>query len=214
MTRTRIKFCGLTRAEDVAQAVSCGVDYLGLVFASRSPRRVTLEQALALRRTIPAAVGVVALVMNPAEHEVRAVVKAICPDVLQFHGQESDAFCSTFGLPFWKAIAMGGHPASGLAQVAQYPSAQAFLFDGHTADAPGGSGQRFDWSHFPRTLGRQRLLLAGGLDVHNVAEAIRIAAPWGVDLSSGIESEPGIKDAIKMRAFVEAVRHADGKTGA
>jgi len=209
MSRTRIKFCGFTCTEDIAVAVSLGVDYLGLVFAPRSPRRLSLDSAQHLRHAVAGTTGVVALLMDQPADEVRAVIDAIQPDILQFHGRESDAFCASFGLPFWKAIGMGGDVASGLVQVAHYPSAQAFLFDGHAAGAAGGSGQRFDWSQLPRTLRRQQLLLAGGLDAHNVSEAIKTVAPWGVDLSSGIESAPGIKAAQRMQEFVEAVRRAD-----
>jgi len=209
MTRTRIKFCGFTRAKDIAEAIALKVDYIGLIFAPRSPRRVTLDKAEALRREVAGSARVVALVMEQTQNEVQAVIDAIVPDILQFHGSESDAFCASFGLPFWKAIAMGGDPASGLAQVVCYPSAAAFLFDGHAAGAAGGSGQRFDWSVLPATLGRQHLVLAGGLNAHNIAEAIRTAAPWGIDLSSGIESAPGIKDHTRMQQFVHAVRRAD-----
>jgi len=208
MTHTRIKFCGFTRAEDIAQAIALNVDYIGLIFAPRSPRRVTLEQAAHLRCAVPAHIGVVALMMDQPEHEVRAIIEAVHPDILQFHGCEPDTFCTAFGLPFWKAIAMGGNPAHGLAQLTRYPSASAFLFDGHAAGEPGGSGQRFDWSLLPAAMNGQRLLLAGGLNADNIARAIHLAAPWGVDLSSGIESAPGVKDAVKMRAFVEAVRLA------
>jgi len=213
MPRTRIKFCGFTRAEDIAAAVSLGVDYLGLVFAPRSPRRVGLETAATLRRWVAGNSRLVALVMDQTHAEVQALIDAVHPDILQFHGRESDAFCASFGMPFWKAIGMGEDPASGLAQVASYPSATAFLFDGHAAGAAGGSGQRFDWSVLPATLGRQHLLLAGGLDAHNVAGAIASAQPWGVDLSSGIESAPGIKDQQRMRQFVEAVRRTDMREG-
>src|SRR5690606_41745456 len=110
MSRTRIKFCGFTRGEDIAEAVALGVDYLGLVFAPRSKRRVTPEQAAALRAGVPRGTGVVALVMDQPADEVRAIIEAVAPDVLQFHGGEDDAFCASFGLPFWKALAMVGDP--------------------------------------------------------------------------------------------------------
>lgn len=209
MSATRIKFCGFTRAEDVAEAVALGVDYVGFVFAARSKRRVTPDQARALRVAVPAGIGVVALVMdNPAE-EVRAIVQALRPDVLQCHGGESEGFAVQFGLPYWKAVAMGGDPAAALAQLGDYPQAQAFLFDGHAAGEPGGSGQRFDWAALPAGLGRP-FLLAGGLGAGNVADAVAQARPWGVDVSSGIEDAPGIKSVHKMRAFVAALRGTSG----
>ena len=209
MSATRIKFCGFTRAEDVAEAVALGVDYVGFVFAARSKRRVTPDQAHALRAIVPAGIGVVALVMdNPAE-EVHAIIEALRPDVLQCHGGESAGFAVQFGLPYWKALAMGGDRSAALVQLADHPQAQAFLFDGHAAGEPGGSGQRFDWAALPAGLDRP-FLLAGGLGANNVADAVAQARPWGVDVSSGIEDAPGIKSAHKMRAFVAALRGTSG----
>ncbi|MCF7223174.1 phosphoribosylanthranilate isomerase [Marilutibacter chinensis] len=206
--RTRIKFCGLTRREDVELAVGLGVDFIGLVFAARSPRRLEPATGASLRAWIPAQVATVALVMDATAAEVASIVDAVRPDILQFHGAESDAFCAGFGLPFWKAIAMGGSPQGALTGLAGFPHASAFLFDGHAAGEPGGGGQRFDWTRLPATLDRP-FLLAGGLDAGNVARAVGTARPWGVDVSSGIEQSPGLKDPTRMRAFVEAVRQAD-----
>lgn len=205
---TRIKFCGLTRAEDVRLAVELGVDYVGLVFAPQSPRRLLLGQARMLRDLVPEEIAVVALMMDNVRGEVEKVVESLQPDVLQFHGDEDDALCASFGLPFFKAIAMGGQAESAFSSIARYPSASGFLFDGHAAGEQGGSGKRFDWKQMPTALDKP-FLLAGGLSPENVGVALRTARPWGVDVSSGIESAPGIKDAEKMRRFVDAVKHAE-----
>lgn len=208
MPHTRIKFCGLTRAEDVRLTVELGVDYLGLVFAPQSPRRLLLGQARMLRDLVPQDIAVVALMMDNARADVEKVVESLRPDVLQFHGGEDDAFCASFGLPFWKAIAMGGQAEAAFSAIARYPGASGFLFDGHAAGEQGGSGKRFDWKQMPSALDRP-FFLAGGLSPENVGVALQTARPWGVDVSSGIEAAPGIKHADKMRQFVEAVRLAD-----
>ena len=208
MPHTRIKFCGLTRAEDVRLAVELGVDYLGLVFAPQSPRRLLLGQARMLRDLVPQDIAVVALMMDNARADVEKVVESLRPDVLQVHGGEDDAFCASFGLPFWKAIAMGGQAEAAFSAIARYPGASGFLFDGHAAGEQGGSGKRFDWKQMPSALDRP-FFLAGGLSPENVGVALQTARPWGVDVSSGIEAAPGIKHADKMRQFVEAVRLAD-----
>ncbi|PBJ83418.1 N-(5'-phosphoribosyl)anthranilate isomerase [Lysobacteraceae bacterium NML93-0399] len=200
-----IKFCGLTRREDIDTAVALGVDCIGLVFATRSPRRLDLDTARALRDAVPASVRLVALTMDNTADEVADIVAAVRPDVLQFHGAEADAFCRGFGLPYWKAIAMGGDPSAALRTLHAWPCAEAFLFDGHAAGEPGGSGARFDWSALPARLDRP-FWLAGGLDAGNVAQAVTTAHPAGVDVSSGIEAAPGIKDAARMRAFVAALQ--------
>ncbi|WP_141453312.1 phosphoribosylanthranilate isomerase [Pseudoxanthomonas sp. z9] len=205
---TRIKFCGLTRAEDVRTAVELGVDYVGLVFAPRSPRRLLIGQARMLRDLVPEEIAVVALMMDNSADDVEGVIEHVRPDLLQFHGGEEDAFCAGFAVPFLKAIAMGGAGESAFSAIARYPSAHGFLFDGHAAGEQGGSGKRFDWKQMPQATERP-YLLAGGLSVDNVAVAVRTAHPWGVDISSGIESAPGVKDAEKMRQFVDAVRYAD-----
>ncbi|NDK38670.1 phosphoribosylanthranilate isomerase [Pseudoxanthomonas gei] len=211
MTRTRIKFCGLSRAEDVRLAVELGVDYLGLVFAPRSPRKLLLGHARMLRDLVPEEIAVVALVMDNPRADVEALVEAVHPDLLQFHGAETDAFCSGFGVPYLKAIAMGGTDEDAAALAAGFPGAYGLLLDGHGAGEQGGSGRRFDWRRVPQL--DKPVLLAGGLSSENVATAIHTARPWGVDVSSGIESSPGIKSADRMRTFVDEARRADSLPG-
>ena len=207
--RTRIKFCGMTRAGDVRLASELGVDAIGFVFAQRSPRRIRPEEARLMRNALAPLVDAVALFMdNPAE-EVREAIRQVRPTLLQFHGNEDDAFCRGFGLPWLKAVAMGnGEAESAIALQRRYPGAAGFLFDSHAAGGTGGSGETFDWSRLPKSITKP-VLLAGGLTTDNVFDAILATLPWGVDVSSGIESAPGVKDGDRMRRFVEEVRRAD-----
>ena len=201
---TRIKCCVMTRVEDALLAARLGADAIGLVFTARSARRVSIEQAAQIRRALPPFVSAVALFMDDAETLVREVIDAVRPDLLQFHGQENDAWCAQFGQRYLKAIAMG-EGAAALSRLHDYPGAVGLLLDGHGLGEVGGSGRTFDWSQMPRGL-TQPLILAGGLTADNVAQAIRIARPWAVDVASGIETSPGIKDAAKMAALIDAVR--------
>ena len=206
MNRVRIKFCGLVRDEDAAFAARLGVDALGFVFTSRSPRRMTIAAATAIVRRLPPLVSVVALFMDDEPALIREVVARVRPQFLQFHGDESPAECATHGLPYLKAIAMAT-VADVASYAAGYTGAAGFLLDAHASGEPGGQGARFDWS---RSVPLARpLILAGGLDAENVGDAIRAVRPYAVDVSSGIESAPGIKDAARMQAFVSAVRAAD-----
>jgi phosphoribosylanthranilate isomerase len=210
LRRTRIKFCGLTRAEDVAEACALGVDAVGFVFAARSKRLVSAATAADLRDGLQPFVDAVALFMSNSADEVRDVIAAVRPTILQFHGDEDDAFCAAFGMPYLKAIAMGGDAAvDGAALLRRYPRAAGFLFDSNASGQAGGSGHTFDWSRIPGDFAKP-YLLAGGLHPDNVFDAIRATGCWGVDVSSGIESAPGIKNAARMRRFVREVLRADG----
>lgn len=207
--RTRIKFCGLTRPGDVRLASELGVDAIGFVFAEKSPRRVEAEEARAMRHALAPLVDAVALFMDNPVDDVREVIRQVRPSLLQFHGSEDDAFCRGFGVPYMKAVAMGDHIGEdGLALQRRYPSASGFLFDSHASGDAGGSGRAFDWSRVPTGM-HKPFMLAGGLVPENIFDAICATLPWGVDVSSGIESAPGRKDGDKMRRFVEEVRRAD-----
>jgi phosphoribosylanthranilate isomerase len=201
---TRIKCCGMTRVEDALLAARLGADAIGLVFTARSPRRLDLQQAKLIRQALPPFVATVALFMDDDAALVHAAIDTVQPEWLQFHGQESDAWCVQFGRRYLKAIAMGDGDAA-LSRLHDYPHAAGLLLDGHGLGEAGGSGRVFDWSRMPAGL-VQPLILAGGLNPGNVADAIRIARPWAVDVASGIEASPGIKDAAKMAAFIAAVR--------
>ena len=201
---TRIKCCGMTRAEDARLAAQYGADAIGVIFTARSRRQVGIAQAKAICAALPPFVSTVALFMDDDAAYVREVLKEVQPDLLQFHGEESDDWCAQFGHRYLKAIPMGDGVAA-LPRLRAYPCAAGLLLDGHGLGEAGGSGKAFDWSLMPVDLA-QPLILAGGLNAANVAHAIRVAQPWAVDVSSGIESAPGIKDPEKMYAFIEAVR--------
>lgn len=205
---TRIKCCGMTRVEDAVLAAELGSDAIGLVFSRRSRREVSLERAIEIARALPPFVTTVALFMDDDERRVREVIDRLQPDLLQFHGSESDAWCAGFGRPFVKALAMGGHDAEPPWQA--YPHATALLLDGHAAGEAGGSGRSFDWGRIPAGQ-HGRLVLAGGLHPDNVAAAIMQARPWAVDVASGVESAPGVKDPLRLARFIHAVREADAQ---
>ena len=200
----RIKFCGFTRAEDAALAATLGVHAIGVVHVPGSKRHVPIAAMPALRAAVPAHIELVALFVNPDADTVRAVIQALQPSLLQFHGDEADAFCAQFGMPFIKAMAMG----EGVGDISQrqkdYPSAQAFVLDGHAPGELGGQGERFAWANLPAI--DKPIYLAGGLTPENVAEAIATVRPYAVDVSSGIESAPGVKSEMKMRDFICAAR--------
>jgi phosphoribosylanthranilate isomerase len=201
LTRTRIKFCGITRAQDADFAVELGVDALGFVMVPASRRYLAPERAAKIRHRLPPFVASVALFLDADSACVQDAIDALQPDLLQFHGHEDAGFCASFGLPYIKAIPM--HGETDAAKVARrFGSAAAVLLDSHASGELGGTGLAFDWKR-ARKLGG-RFILAGGLDAKNVGTAIRAARPYAVDVSSGIEQRPGIKDPRKMKAFVKA----------
>lgn len=211
--RTRIKFCGFTRPGDVRLACELGVDGIGFVFSPKSPRRIAPEEARAMRQALAPLVDAVALFQDNGLDEVRDVVRQVRPSVLQFHGNEDDAFCRSFGLPYLKAVPMGDEIQAPHYLQLRYPGAAGFLLDSHVPGGAGGTGRTFDWSRIPKDL-QKPYALAGGLNPDNVFDAVVTATPWAVDVSSGIETAPGIKDGDRMRRFVEEVRRADCQTDA
>jgi phosphoribosylanthranilate isomerase len=217
MFRTRIKICGLTRAEDVAAAVAAGADAIGFVFYPRSPRHVSASQAAALIAAVPPFVSTVGLFVNATQAEVAAVLAQAPLSLLQFHGDETPQQCAAIAAavqrPFLRAARIGAAttPADLLEYESDYRSASA-LFTGLLLDTLveqyGGSGKVFDWSLIPKELA-PRVVLSGGLSVQNATDAVQRVRPHAVDISSGVEAAKGIKDAAKIRAFIGAVRQAD-----
>ncbi len=204
--RTRIKICGLTREQDVDAAIAAGVDAVGFVFYPPSPRFLALDQALALVSHVPPFVSKVALFVNEGKSAVEAILSKIPVDMLQFHGEEDDQYCASFDKPFLK-VARVKSGIDLLEFARSYPSAAGLLLDSHV-EGYGGEGKMFDWSVIPSKLPLP-MILSGGLHSGNVSVAIGKTKPWAVDVSSGVESSKGIKDAAKIADFIAAVKHAD-----
>lgn len=201
--RTRAKICGITRLEDALVAVEHGADAIGLVFYKPSPRYVSIEQAAAISAALPPFVSVVALFVDPTQGEVNAVLSRVRIDVLQFHGEESEVECAQYSLPYLKVIRV--KTDTNLIQYAQaYSTAKALLLDTYSEHAVGGTGQVFDWSLIPNNL-PVPIILAGGLTPENVNEAVKQVKPYAVDVSGGVETSKGIKNSVKIAAFMAAI---------
>ena len=202
----RSKICGITRTEDALAAARLGADAIGLVFYAGSKRHVDVAAAQTIVAALPPLVSVVGLFVNAGAAEVQAVLEQVPLDVLQFHGDEGDAFCRQFARPYLKAVRV--RSADDIqAACARFPGARALLFDAYHPQAYGGTGHSFDWTLLPSALPKP-WVLAGGLTPDNVAEAIAVSGAAAVDVSGGVENAPGIKDAGKMAAFLQAVRPA------
>lgn len=201
--RTRIKICGITKESDAVFAAHLGADAIGLVFYTESPRAVSMQEARAIVTALPAFVTSVALFVNPRVADVHSVLEMVGPDCLQFHGEEDAGFCEQFNRPYIKAIRVR-QDTDIEAYIAEHPRARAILFDTYVEQVPGGTGQRFDWSAIPADCPKP-VILAGGLNPANVAEAIRTVRPYAVDVSGGVEASKGIKDRAKIREFIQEV---------
>jgi phosphoribosylanthranilate isomerase len=206
--RTRIKICGLTREADVHGAVEAGADAIGFVFYAKSPRFVTLEHATRLTRELPPFVTPVGLFVNADRAQIVSAVNAIPGLLLQFHGDETPADCRDPGRPYLRAARVG--PGLDLLDFArQFADAQGLLLDA-LVEGYGGGGKVFDWSVVPRDLPCP-VVLSGGLNSANVVAGVLQVRPWAVDVSSGVESAPGLKDTNAIRRFCDAVREADAR---
>jgi phosphoribosylanthranilate isomerase len=205
--RTRIKICGITRPEDGCAAATLGADAIGLVFWKPSTRAIAPDAARTISRALPPFVSRVALFVDPEPGYVDEVLAACRPDLLQFHGDETAAFCRQFGVPYIKAARV--RPGLDLLEwLATYDDATGWLLDAWHEALPGGTGETFNWSLIPPQLARP-VILSGGLTPANVGAAIRAVRPWAVDVSSGVEAAKGIKDAARIAAFISGVRNAD-----
>jgi phosphoribosylanthranilate isomerase len=203
---TRVKICGITRVEDALAAARLGAHAVGLVFYPGSPRAVTPAQALAIIDALPPFVVPVGLFVNAEIRVVRETLAVAPVQLLQFHGDEAPEFCAGFGLPYLRAVRV--RAGTDLLQYAQkFHAAKGLLLDAFVDGVRGGTGATFDWSLIPREL-PMPVILSGGLNPDNVELAVRSVRPWAVDVSSGVESAKGIKDALKIEAFMTGVRNA------
>lgn len=207
MSSIKIKICGLTRDEDVKAAVAAGADAIGFVFTA-SPRRISINTAIRLSSYVPEGVLRVGLFLDQDRSEIDRVINSVSLDVLQFHGSETEQECRVFGLPWLKAVAMENAESAKQAE-SDYPGAMGLLLDSHATGKRGGSGKVFDWS-LSRSIAKP-IWLAGGLNSANVAQAIRVVRPFAVDVSSGVEAAPGIKDASRILTFIKAAREFDNE---
>jgi len=208
MQRTRIKICGITRAEDLQAAVAQGVDAIGFVFYEPSPRYVSPERAAELVSLLPPFVTSVGLFVDAVPEAIAATLRRVPLDLLQFHGDETASQCNIFGRPYIKAARV--RPGLDLVEYASlFPDARGLLLDAFV-EGYGGAGKSFDWTLIPPALPLP-VILSGGLDAQNVGEAMARVRPWAVDVSSGVEVSKGIKDAAKIASFVAGVRDADSR---
>jgi phosphoribosylanthranilate isomerase len=209
MSRTRIKICGITRGEDAEAAFALGADAIGLVFYPASPRCVSIEKARNVCRALPPFVTVVGLFVNARPQWVREILGALPIHLLQFHGEESEADCRRYGVPYIKAARV--RPGLDLIEYGRsFASAQGLLLDAYV-EGHGGGGKTFDWSLIPNRLPLP-VILSGGLHPGNVADAVRAVRPWAVDVSTGVEADKGIKDARKIAEFIAGVKDGDGRS--
>ena len=200
----KVKICGITSTADALAAVEAGADALGFMFYAPSPRCVSFASAAEIIGELPPLVAKVGVFVNPTEEEVRRVIAECDIDTLQFHGEESPEFCRRFGLKVIKAFRV--RDAESLQPTKDFPK-EAWLLDSYVAGQLGGTGARFNWDLATDAARRHRsVLLAGGLTPENAAEAVRKVRPYGLDVSSGVESAPGKKDAAKVRAFIAAAK--------
>jgi phosphoribosylanthranilate isomerase len=204
---TAVKICGITRLEDALAAVRAGAHAIGFVFYAPSPRYIAPAAAGAILRVLPPFITSVGLFVDAPADAVRAILAQAPVQLLQFHGAESPAYCRQFGRPYMKAVRMGME-VDLLQYARDYLDAKALLLDAYVEGLHGGSGVAFDWSRIPGDLPLP-VIVSGGLTVENVGDAVRRVRPSAVDVSSGVESAKGIKDAAKIAAFIAGVRNAD-----
>jgi len=203
MSSVRVKICGLRRAQDLTAAVEAGADALGFVFVPGSPRCLDAAQAAQLCSRVPPFISRVGLFLDQDPEYVRRVLQQVPLNLLQFHGLEDAQYCRQFGLPYIKAVNAGSEIPVAVAE-REFADAVGILVDSHEPGCMGGTGKTSDWNRI--SSGRLPLILAGGLNPENVGSAVRVVRPWAVDVSSGVETAPGIKNASAIKRFIEEAK--------
>jgi len=204
---TRVKICGITNLADAQAAIEAGADALGFIFYEKSPRRMTISTVAKISKQLPPFVLRVGVFVNASEELVTRAIGECGLSLLQFHGDELPEFCTRFSLMSIKAFRI--RDAESLKEMPKYPT-EAWLLDACSAENLGGTGEKFNWDLAveAQKFGKP-VFLAGGLTPENVAAAVRKVQPFGVDVSSGVESSPGKKDHAKVKAFIKAVQSAE-----
>lgn len=200
MKKTRVKICGVTSVADALLAQEAGANAIGVVFYEPSPRCVTIDQAREIALSVGPFVTLVGLFVNAPAEYVKEVLAAVPLHVLQFHGDESPDYCESFQRAYIKAIRMRPE-LDVLAAIDKHPLAAGVLLDAYRPGVPGGTGETFDWQRIPHQTNKP-IILAGGLNASNIAEAIALTGVYGVDVSGGVELSPGVKDAGKIQNFI------------
>ena len=207
MNKTRIKVCGICTVADANKACIAGADAIGMVFYADSPRNVTIASAMEIVSSLPPFICAVGLFVNSSQQEVNQVLSSVQLDLLQFHGDEDEVFCNSFDRPYIKVVRIKSDTDL-VSLCQQYASARGILLDSYKKGTPGGTGEAFDWELIPNDLSLP-VILAGGLNPENVAQAVSSVKPWAVDVSSGVEESPGKKDQKKIVQFIRAVESVD-----
>ena len=204
--RTRTKICGITRLEDAQASIEAGCDALGFVFYKESPRYIALDAFKAIAKALPPFVTKVGLFVNAEPVDIQKAIQSGLIDLIQFHGEETSQFCRQFEFPYIKAVGVSSS-VNLLQYEKDFYDADALLLDASHEHLKGGTGQTFDWNLIPNSLSKP-VVLAGGLTVDNVKEAIKQVKPYAVDVSGGVEESKGIKNSLKIQAFIKETQDA------
>ena len=199
MNDIKVKICGIKDSESALFAEENGADYIGLVFCKKSKRCISINQAKKIIFDLKKKISVVALFSNDEESHIKSVINNLNIDIIQFHGDEIDSDCIKYNLPYIKGISASNNKLNNLDE--EFPNAKAFILDSHSDDGLGGTGRTFDWSN--STFETEKpIMIAGGLNCDNVEDAIKVFLPYGVDVSSGVESDDGKKNLSLIKKFI------------